>query len=124
MIRRAVVGPDEDRREPNRYNAACAAALAALADDIAMAMEAIHVRIVAPIPGKGVVGIEVSNPKTTVVYLREIIECDEWKNNEYALPLALGFGVTSGMPRPRSPVSWRYHSVACAASSALAPGAA
>ena len=47
--------------------------IAALADDIAMAMEAIHVRIVAPIPGKGAVGIEIPNEKRETVYMKEII---------------------------------------------------
>ncbi len=47
--------------------------IAALSDDIAMAMEAVHVRIVAPIPGKGAVGIEIPNETRETVYMKEII---------------------------------------------------
>lgn len=61
-----------------------------LGNNIALAMKAESVRIQAPIPGKGVVGIEVPNPKTTMVYLREVLESDAWQNTRAALPLALG----------------------------------
>ena len=47
-----------------------------LADDLAMALRAASVRILAPIPGKPVVGIEVSNPRREKVYLREMLESD------------------------------------------------
>ena len=50
--------------------------IATLADDLAMALEAMRVRIVAPIPGKGVVGIEVPNKDRETVYLKEIAEQD------------------------------------------------
>jgi len=61
-----------------------------LSNNIALAMKAESIRVQAPIPGKGVVGIEVPNPKTTKVLFREIIESDAWKNSRAALPLALG----------------------------------
>lgn len=61
-----------------------------LSNNIALAMKAESVRIQAPIPGKGVVGIEVPNPKTTKVYLREILESNAWRSSTAALPLALG----------------------------------
>ena len=64
--------------------------IAALSNNIGLAMKAESVRVQAPIPGKGVVGIEVPNPKTTMVFMREIMESDEWKNSKAALPLALG----------------------------------
>jgi len=53
--------------------------IAALSDDIAMAMEAVHVRIVAPIPGKGAVGIEIPNEKRETVYLKEIIAHEKFR---------------------------------------------
>jgi S-DNA-T family DNA segregation ATPase FtsK/SpoIIIE len=61
-----------------------------LGNNIALAMKAESVRIQAPIPGKGVVGIEVPNPKTTMVYLRDVLESEAWQNTRAALPLALG----------------------------------
>ncbi|HMP76515.1 MAG TPA: DNA translocase FtsK [Kiritimatiellia bacterium] len=64
--------------------------IAGLSNNIALAMKAETVRVQAPIPGKGVVGIEVPNSKTTAVYLREVIESDVWKSGRAALPLCLG----------------------------------
>ncbi len=64
--------------------------IASLSDDIAMAMEAIHVRIVAPIPGKGAVGIEIPNEKRETVYMKEIIADPAFKKREEKLLMALG----------------------------------
>ncbi|MCS6771577.1 MAG: DNA translocase FtsK [Kiritimatiellae bacterium] len=64
--------------------------ITALSNNIALAMKAETVRVQAPIPGKGVVGIEVPNLKSTAVYLREIIESDVWQSGKFALPLCLG----------------------------------
>jgi S-DNA-T family DNA segregation ATPase FtsK/SpoIIIE len=64
--------------------------IAALSDDIAMAMEAVHVRIVAPIPGKGAVGIEIPNEKRETVYMKEIIADPAFKKKEDKLMMALG----------------------------------
>jgi S-DNA-T family DNA segregation ATPase FtsK/SpoIIIE len=64
--------------------------IAALADDIAMAMEAIHVRIVAPIPGKGAVGIEIPNEKRETVYMKEIIADAAFGKRPEKLMMALG----------------------------------
>ncbi|OQA23668.1 MAG: DNA translocase SpoIIIE [Verrucomicrobia bacterium ADurb.Bin345] len=61
-----------------------------LSNNIALAMKAESVRVQAPIPGKGVVGIEVPNSKTTMVFLREIMESEVWQSGKAALPLALG----------------------------------
>ena len=64
--------------------------ISALSSNIALSMKAESVRIQAPIPGKGVVGIEVPNSKTTTVYLREVLESETWTSKNYAIPLALG----------------------------------
>lgn len=64
--------------------------IAALADDLALAMHAPSIRIVAPIPGRGAVGVEVPNPTPTIVMLRELIETPEWSRARSALPIALG----------------------------------
>lgn len=71
--------------------------IAGLSDDLAMGLAALSVRIVAPIPGKGVVGIEVPNPTREMVWLKEIIADDVFQNQEMQLPMALGKG-TEGEP--------------------------
>ena len=50
-----------------------------LADDLALALKARSLRILAPIPGKGVVGVEIPNTVAKMVYFREMIECDAWQ---------------------------------------------
>jgi S-DNA-T family DNA segregation ATPase FtsK/SpoIIIE len=64
--------------------------IAALADDLALAMRAQSIRIVAPIPGRGAVGVEVPNPKPRIVTLRELLETAEWDHARGTLPVALG----------------------------------
>jgi S-DNA-T family DNA segregation ATPase FtsK/SpoIIIE len=61
-----------------------------LADDLAMALRAVSVRILAPIPGESVVGIEIPNPRRETVNLREVIESDTYRDSESKLTLALG----------------------------------
>jgi len=61
-----------------------------LADDLAMAMSALSVRILAPIPGKSVVGIEVSNKQREKVLIREIVDSDAFRESPSVLTLALG----------------------------------
>jgi DNA segregation ATPase FtsK/SpoIIIE, S-DNA-T family len=62
----------------------------ALDADLALALKAPSVRIVAPIPGKGAVGVEVPNPTPDMVYLREIVESQAFQRHRGQLPLALG----------------------------------
>ena len=64
--------------------------IAALADDLALAMRAPSLRIVAPIPGKAAVGIEVPNPMPRMVHVRDLIEGAEYHRPTRALPIALG----------------------------------
>lgn len=61
-----------------------------LEDDLALALSAYSVRIEAPIPGKSVVGIEVSNPVRETVYLKEILASDAFMESPSKLTLALG----------------------------------
>ncbi|MEW6410105.1 MAG: DNA translocase FtsK [Nitrospirota bacterium] len=61
-----------------------------LADDIAMAMRAVSVRVVAPIPGKGAVGIEIPNNQREEVFLKEILSSDEFMKSQSPLTVALG----------------------------------
>jgi S-DNA-T family DNA segregation ATPase FtsK/SpoIIIE len=64
--------------------------IAALDADLALALRAPSVRIVAPIPGKGAGGVEVPNPSPEVVYLREILDSPVFQRAKGTLPLALG----------------------------------
>ncbi len=64
--------------------------IAALADDLALAMRVQSIRIVAPIPGRGAVGVEIPNPSPVVVQLREVLESPEYRDSKAALPVALG----------------------------------
>ncbi|MFM1793970.1 MAG: hypothetical protein RL642_355 [Bacteroidota bacterium] len=61
-----------------------------LEDDIALSLSALGIRIIAPIPGKGTIGIEVPNVKKSVVGMRSLLASDKFQKNDYALPIALG----------------------------------
>ncbi|OGP76213.1 MAG: hypothetical protein A2V86_03355 [Deltaproteobacteria bacterium RBG_16_49_23] len=61
-----------------------------LADDLALALSAVTIRIVAPIPGKSVVGIEVPNAVRETVYLKEIIDSDSFRNSKSKLSFGIG----------------------------------
>jgi len=71
--------------------------IAGLDKNIALGMRAQSVRIMAPIPGKAAVGVEVPNQKAITVGLREILESEDWANAKADLPIALGKDV-SGKP--------------------------
>jgi S-DNA-T family DNA segregation ATPase FtsK/SpoIIIE len=71
--------------------------ISALADDIALAMKSSSVRVVAPLPGRGTVGVEVPNEKKHLVYLREVLEEKSFVNATSKLTLAVGKDV-SGNP--------------------------
>ena len=71
--------------------------IVALSDDIALTMKAQSVRIVAPIPGKGRVGVEVPNTQSTFVYLKEVLASSEFQKSESKLTLALGKDI-AGQP--------------------------
>jgi len=64
--------------------------ITSLSDNIALAMKAQSIRIVAPVPGKGTVGIEVPNSKSVMVYEKEVLESEEYRDEESLLKLALG----------------------------------
>jgi S-DNA-T family DNA segregation ATPase FtsK/SpoIIIE len=64
--------------------------IAGLSDDLSMALKALSIRIVAPIPGRGVVGIEIPNRDREMVYLKEIFATNEFQKTGGRLPLALG----------------------------------
>jgi S-DNA-T family DNA segregation ATPase FtsK/SpoIIIE len=61
-----------------------------LEDDIALSLAALGIRIIAPIPGKGTIGIEVPNVKKTVVSMKTLLSSDKFQVNNYNLPIAIG----------------------------------
>jgi DNA segregation ATPase FtsK/SpoIIIE, S-DNA-T family len=61
-----------------------------LEDDIALSLAALGIRIIAPIPGKGTIGIEVPNAKKTIVSMKTLLASDKFQNNKFSLPIALG----------------------------------
>ena len=67
-----------------------------LNDDLALALEALRVRIVAPIPGKAAVGIEVPNKSREKVFLKEILADDAFRKKAWKLPMALGKDIEGG----------------------------
>ena len=71
--------------------------IAALADDLALALAAQSIRIEAPVPGKGFVGIEVPNPQISLVALRDVLEAESFRKLRPPLRLGLGRDV-SGRP--------------------------
>jgi S-DNA-T family DNA segregation ATPase FtsK/SpoIIIE len=61
-----------------------------LEDDIALSLAALGIRIIAPIPGKGTIGIEVPNAKKTIVSMRTLLSSEKFGKNSYSLPIAIG----------------------------------
>jgi S-DNA-T family DNA segregation ATPase FtsK/SpoIIIE len=61
-----------------------------LEDDIALSLAALGIRIIAPIPGKGTIGIEVPNVKKTVVSMRTLLASDKFQHSNFSLPIAIG----------------------------------
>ncbi|MBU1008194.1 DNA translocase FtsK [Candidatus Dependentiae bacterium] len=66
----------------------------ALEDDLAMALTALSIRIIAPIPGRSVVGFEISNQVRQDVFLSDVLTSESQLSKEVALPLALGVDIT------------------------------
>jgi DNA segregation ATPase FtsK/SpoIIIE, S-DNA-T family len=61
-----------------------------LEDDIALSLAALGIRIIAPIPGKGTIGIEVPNHKKTVVSMKTLLSSEKFTHNSFSLPIAIG----------------------------------
>ncbi len=61
-----------------------------LEDDIALSLAALGIRIIAPIPGKGTIGIEVPNVKKSIVSMKGLLSSDRFQQNKFSLPIALG----------------------------------
>jgi S-DNA-T family DNA segregation ATPase FtsK/SpoIIIE len=85
-----TVGPVVTRYELEPGPGVKVGRIASLADDLALAMKARSLRIVAPIPGKARVGIEVPNPRARMVTIRELIDNSRFRGHGRVLPVVLG----------------------------------
>jgi len=90
-------GPTVTRYELMPAPGVKVSSVVSLSDDLALALKAESIRIIAPIPGKAAIGIEVPNSVTDTVYLRELLESPALKAGSLKLPLTLGKD-TSGKP--------------------------
>ncbi len=68
--------------------------IVALADDLALALAAKGIRIIAPIPGKSAVGIEIPNAKSSLVNIRSVLNTAKYRDTKFQLPLAIGKTIT------------------------------
>ncbi len=68
--------------------------ITSLSNDLALAMQARGIRIEAPIPGKGTVGVEIPNNKPQIVTIRSILNSEKFRDSKFALPLAMGKTIT------------------------------
>jgi S-DNA-T family DNA segregation ATPase FtsK/SpoIIIE len=92
-----ITGPRVTRFEVSLAPGVKVDKVANIEGNIAMELEAESIRILAPIPGRNAVGVEVPNSVADAVYMRSIMETDQWKNSKYELPIVLGKDV-AGRP--------------------------
>lgn len=91
----ATVGPTVTLYEIVPDKGVKIARIRSLVDDIALSLSAKGVRIIAPIPGKGTVGIEVANKDPQVVSMRTIIKSKKFQESKYTLPIAIGSTISN-----------------------------
>lgn len=91
----ATVGPTVTLYEIVPDKGVKIAQIRKLVDDIALSLSATGVRIIAPIPGKGTVGIEVANKRPQTVSMRTIIMSEKYQNSKFNLPVALGSTISN-----------------------------
>lgn len=93
----ATVGPTVTLYEIVPDSGVKIAKIRNLVDDIALSLKATGVRIIAPIPGKGTVGIEVANKKQQTVSMRTVIKSNKYQESKYNLPIALGSTISNSV---------------------------
>lgn len=93
----ATIGPTVTLYEITPAPGVRIAKIRNLEDDIALSLSALGIRIIAPIPGKGTIGIEVPNKKPQVVSMESIINTQKFRETRYELPVALGKTITNEM---------------------------
>lgn len=92
---KATVGPTITLYEITPAPGVRIAKIRNLEDDIALSLSAIGIRIIAPIPGKGTIGIEVPNAKPRIVSMESILNSRKFQESDYDLPIALGKTITN-----------------------------
>lgn len=91
----ATVGPTVTLYEIVPDNGVKISKIRSLVDDIALSLSAIGVRIIAPIPGKGTVGIEVANKDPQTVSMQNVLRSKKFQESKYQLPIALGSTISN-----------------------------
>ncbi|MCE5347819.1 MAG: DNA translocase FtsK [Bacteroidales bacterium] len=91
----ATIGPTVTLYEIVPERGVRLARIKSLEDDIALNLSALGIRIIAPIPGRGTVGIEVPNKKPEIVSMRSLITSKAFQESKFELPLALGRTITN-----------------------------
>ncbi len=71
--------------------------IASLAEDIALAMKVAGIRVTSPIPGKGAVGVEIPNSRSTLVCIREVLASQEFQDSKALIPLGIGKSVAGNV---------------------------
>ena len=92
---KATIGPTVTLYEIVPDNGVKISKIRNLVDDIALSLSAVGVRIIAPIPGKGTVGIEVANKEPQTVSMQTVIRSKKFQETRYALPVALGSTISN-----------------------------
>ncbi len=90
-----ISGPRITRYEISLAEGVNVKKVAQIESNIAMNLEASSIRVLAPIPGRNVVGVEVPNTRSEAVFMRSAMETDAWKNGKAAIPVVLGKNVAS-----------------------------
>lgn len=91
----ATVGPTITRYEVIPAQGERIRSIKNLGDDLALSLSALGIRIIAPIPGKGTIGIEVPNKDPQIVGMKSILASEKFQNSEYELPIAMGRTITN-----------------------------
>jgi S-DNA-T family DNA segregation ATPase FtsK/SpoIIIE len=94
---RATVGPTVTLYEITPAPGVRVSTISRLENDIALSLAALGIRIIAPIPGKGTIGIEVPNKKTEIVSMRSAIMSEKFQTTKMELPIALGKNISNEM---------------------------
>ena len=92
---RATVGPTITLYEIQPAEGVRISKIKNLEDDIALSLAALGIRIIAPIPGKGTIGIEVPNAKANIVSMESILNSKKFQETKMELPIALGKTITN-----------------------------
>ena len=93
----AAIGPIVTRYELAPSKGVRVSKITSLSDDIALSLAATSIRIEAPIPGKAAVGIEIPNKKKSMVYIKELLDSDEFTSSSTPLTVALGKDISGNL---------------------------